>query len=282
MSPRLVRRERVNPVDGIERDVDTRWDVADLVLWSDDAVLAVNKPAGLLVIRGGFDDSPHLQQLLEPAFGRLWIVHRIDRQTSGVLVLARTAPAHRALNTQFQERRVTKVYHALVRGAPLWMDHTVELPLRRDGDRRHRTVIDPIRGKPSCTRLRVLERFTGFTLVEARPETGRTHQIRAHLAALGCPIAADRLYGGGQHILLSKPAPGAPGDDSHPQPLIERAALHAHTLTIAHPTGGKTLQFQAPYPQDLAATLDALRTLAHHGDLLCPNRRCLKGSGERA
>jgi RluA family pseudouridine synthase len=265
----------MDPEGENEGDVDTGWDIADLVLWSDEAMLVVNKPAGLLVIRGGFDDSPYLQRLLEPALGRLWVVHRLDRQTSGVLVFARTAPAHRALNTQFQDRRVAKVYHALVRGAPPWTDSTVELPLRRDGDRRHRTVVDPIRGKPSCTHMSVLERFVGFALVESRPKTGRTHQIRAHLAALGYPIAADKLYGGGQRMLLSELAPDATGDDSRPQPLIERAALHAYTLAIAHPTSRKTLQFQAPYPQDLATALAALRALAHQGELTHQDRQGL-------
>jgi tRNA pseudouridine32 synthase/23S rRNA pseudouridine746 synthase len=232
----------------------TRY-IEDLVLWSDDALLAINKRAGLLVIQGGFDDSPYLTQMLEPAFGRVWVVHRLDRQTSGVLVFARTAEVHRSLNTQFQEHSTHKVYHALVHGDPPWPEYTVDLPLRRDGDRRHRTTIDPERGKPSTTHLRVLRRFGQHTLVEAIPRTGRTHQIRAHLAALGLPVVADVLYGGGQGLYLSDVAQES--QDSR-QPIIERVALHALALTVTHPVTGERLSFCAPYPPDLAAMLDAL------------------------
>jgi RluA family pseudouridine synthase len=232
----------------------------ELVLWSDDSLLVVDKPAGLLAIRGGFDDSPYLTRLLEPAFGRLWIVHRLDRQTSGVLVLARTAEAHRALNTQFQEHTVGKTYHALVNGSPSWQTHTVSLALRRDGDRRHRTVVDPARGKPSLTHLRVLEGFEAYTLLEATPETGRTHQIRAHLAALGLPIVGDVLYHGGQDLRLADIAPETQDLDAPHQALIARVALHALRLEIAHPDTDEPLCFEAPYPADLAATLQGLRT----------------------
>jgi tRNA pseudouridine32 synthase/23S rRNA pseudouridine746 synthase len=234
------------------------YNVEDLVLWSDDTLLAVNKPAGLLVIRGGFDDSPYLTHMLEPAFGRVWVVHRLDRQTSGVLLFARTAEAHRSLNTQFQEHTTAKVYHALVNGDPPWQERAVEFPLRRDGDRRHRTVVDPGGGKPSLTHLRVLERFGRYGLVEAIPKTGRTHQIRAHLAALGLPVVADALYRGGQRFCLSDIAPDAGQNSSAHQPLIERVALHAHSLTIVHPTTRETASFEAPYAADFAVTLRAL------------------------
>jgi tRNA pseudouridine32 synthase / 23S rRNA pseudouridine746 synthase len=212
------------------------------VLWFDDTLLAANKPAGLPTLPDGYDPSaPHLVKVLQPAFGRLWIVHRLDRITSGVIVLARTAEAHRALNLQFDGRQVAKVYHALAAGAPAWDTQTVDLPLRVDGDRRHRTVIDRQRGKPALTHFRMLERFPACVLVEARPETGRTHQIRAHLAALGHPLVADALYGGAS-------------DD-----IIDRPPLHAWSLTIAHPTTGESLRFEAPYPDDLALALSRLR-----------------------
>jgi tRNA pseudouridine32 synthase/23S rRNA pseudouridine746 synthase len=232
--------------DDREASLDRCGGLSDLTLWFDDTIVVVDKPAGVLTIRGGFGDSPYLQQILQPRFGRLWTVHRLDLETSGVLVFARTAAAHRTLNTQFQERQVSKTYHALVRGCPQWVDQTVDLPLRRDGDRRHRTVIDPHRGKPSVTHLHVLERFAGHALLEAVPETGRTHQVRAHLAALGLPILGDRLY------VREKPV--APED-----PTIQRTALHARRLKLAHPTTGEVLCFEAPYPADWTVALQWLR-----------------------
>src|SRR3990172_12705504 len=150
----------------------------DLILWSDDSLLVVDKPAGLTTLPDGYDpEAPDLKGVLLPDFGPLWIVHRLDRDTSGVMVLARSPQAHRALNTQFQEHQVSKVYHALVMGEPDWTEKDIDLPLRPDGDRRHRTVVDFQRGKPSLTRLRVLERFEQFTLIEAIPESGRPHHL---------------------------------------------------------------------------------------------------------
>ncbi|MBN1640671.1 MAG: RluA family pseudouridine synthase [Anaerolineae bacterium] len=223
------------------------------ILSWDEAIVVVDKPAGLLVIRGGYVQDPYLTQLLEPTFGRLWVVHRLDRDTSGVLVLARSAAAHRALNAQFEQRRVHKVYHALVVGAPTWTEQTVDLPLRRDGDRRHRTVVDLLRGKHAVTRFRVLERFGCCALVEALPMTGRTHQIRAHLAALGLPLAGDPLY----HVPRDHPAASAAGGGAQP-PLIARTALHALALTFYHPSSGEETTCRAPYPADLSAAIDRL------------------------
>jgi RluA family pseudouridine synthase len=213
----------------------------------------------LLAIRGGFGEEPYLAQILEPDFGRLWIVHRLDRETSGVIVFARSAAAHRDLNTQFEGRDVAKVYHALTVGVPPWEKKQVDLALRRDGDRRHRTVIDAARGKPSLTRFAVLERFPGFALLEARPRTGRTHQIRAHLRAIGFPIIGDTLYGGDSELLLSMlhAEENVPGTAD--RVLIARAALHALSIAFTHPRTGDPLHFSAPYPDDISHTLQALR-----------------------
>jgi tRNA pseudouridine32 synthase/23S rRNA pseudouridine746 synthase len=237
------------------------WRAEDLVLWSDEAIVVANKPAGLLVIRGGFAPEPYLAQILEAAFGRLWVVHRVDRDTSGVVVFARSAAAHRELNTQFEARDVAKVYHALVVGVPPWDERQVDLPLRRDGDRRHRTVVDT-RGKPSSTRLKVLERLRGHALLEALPRTGRTHQIRAHLSALGHPVLGDELYGGEPKIAQAEFSRSGEGAVGANHILIARSALHALSITLAHPTGGETRHFSAPYPEDFSRTLSALRKAA--------------------
>lgn len=223
----------------------------DWVLWSDDALVVINKPAGLPTLPDGYDRSaPHVKSVLVPLFGPLWIVHRLDRETSGVLLLARSASAHRALNTEFDQRRVSKIYHALVVGSPAWETKTIALPLRPNGDRRHRTVVDRAKGKPAITELRVLERFGGYALLEAAPKTGRTHQIRAHLAAEGFPIVFDELYGGGKEL----PAPGLTL-----APALARMGLHAYSLAVTHPLSGQSFSIEAPYPEDMASALARLR-----------------------
>jgi tRNA pseudouridine32 synthase/23S rRNA pseudouridine746 synthase len=219
------------------------------ILYRDDVLLVINKPSGLPSLPDGYDPSAvHVRSLLEPHFGRVWIVHRLDRGTSGVLLLARSAEAHRALNSQFDQRQVSKVYHALVYGSPKWESRTVDLSLRVDVGHKHRTAIDARRGKPAVTHLRVLERLGAFSLVEAIPETGRTHQIRAHLAALGYPLLADELYG------------RSPEGDQPPG--LGRLGLHAFQLEIEHPLQHTRLHFEAPYPEDFTQALEQLRQLS--------------------
>jgi RluA family pseudouridine synthase len=212
------------------------------LLYLDEALLVVAKPAGLPTLVDGYHpEAPYLLGILRQTYHPLWVVHRLDRETSGVMIFARTAQAHRALNSQFERHQIAKYYHALALGSPHWEQKTVKLPLLPDGDRRHRTTVDPRRGKPACTDLSIMERFADCTLIEAIPRTGRTHQIRAHLAALGHPLAGDQLYGGSQIAGL------------------ERVGLHAHLLTMIHPTSQQTIAFCAPYPQDMQYALDQLR-----------------------
>ncbi len=229
------------------------------VLWSDEHLLVVNKPVGLPTLPDGYEpERPYLVGVLQASHGPLWVVHRLDRDTSGVLVLARTAEAHHALNAQFESRRVSKQYHALVKGAPAWDEQTVNLPLKPDADRRHRTLVKP-EGKPAVTHLHVLERLGPYTLIEARPETGRTHQIRAHLMACGLPIVADALYGDGAGIFLSAIKPDYRLKARSEPPLLGRLGLHAWSLAFEHPFSGELLTLHAPYPKDFGAALRQLR-----------------------
>ncbi len=219
------------------------------VIHSDGDLLVIDKPAGILSIPDGYDHAvPYLGRLLEPAYGRLWVVHRLDKETSGVMVMARNPEAHRALSTQFAERQVSKIYHALVEGEPEWDEKLLDLPLRAGVGRHHRTVVDIGNGKPARTRFRVLERFAEYALLSAAPETGRTHQIRAHLYDLAFCILSDPLYG---HM--------------RPSVYIDRMALHARSLTFWHPATGEMVTFESPYPADFESALAQLRYLAAQG-----------------
>jgi tRNA pseudouridine32 synthase/23S rRNA pseudouridine746 synthase len=230
----------------------TGWKVISL----DDALVVVNKPAGLPTLPDGYHpEAPCLKRLLDESFGRVWTVHRLDKETSGVIVFARSAEAHRLLNSQFDERQTVKTYHALVDGEPTWEEREVDQPLLPDGDRQHRTVVDYSAGKPAMTSFRVMERLQVCALLEARPHTGRTHQIRAHLVWLGNPLTMDRLYGSRKPRPFSELLAEVPGR----LPLLERPGLHAWSLELAHPMTGERVGFQAPYPSDFENTLDLLR-----------------------
>lgn len=225
------------------------------VLHEDRHLLAVDKPAGRLVIPGRGAGERSLREELEAAHGRLWVVHRLDRGTSGVLLFARTAEAHRTLNLAFDRGEPRKRYVALVRGAPP-DEQAIDLalaPARRGRMRPARP--GDARGKAARTVVRCLERFPerawaggALAMVEALPETGRTHQIRVHLAAAGAPLAVDPDYG------EAGPLRGPDG-----APLLDRTPLHAARLEVAHPAGGEPLVVEAPCPADLARTVEALR-----------------------
>ena len=230
------------------------------ILFKDDALVVINKPAGLATLPDGFDPTlPHIKSTLEGQLGALWIVHRLDKGTSGVLILARTAEAHRSLNTQFERHQVSKVYHALVMGNPEWDEKTVDLPLRSNGDRKHRTVVDLRHGKPATTRLNVIERFGAFSLLEAIPETGRTHQIRAHLCAAGLSIVGDALYRRKLPNQKSELTSKLPASNESPQFRPAGMGLHARSLEVNHPLTGERMKFIAPYPDEWGAVLKVIR-----------------------
>lgn len=212
------------------------------ILFADEHILIVNKPADLSVLPEGWEkDAPYLVRLLEEKYEKIWVVHRIDKITSGVIVFALTAEAHRSLNIQFEKHEVEKVYHALVNGLPKWEEKITKFPLRINVGHKHRTMVDNRNGVRSETRFKLLERYQASALVEASPMTGRTHQIRVHAYALGHPLLGDILY-------------SAPETD-----LITRPALHAYSLTLRHPETGKSLTFQADYPNDFMNALRLLR-----------------------
>jgi tRNA pseudouridine32 synthase/23S rRNA pseudouridine746 synthase len=223
------------------------------ILHQDQALLAIDKPAGRLVIPGRFPGEPSLRQQLAERHGPLWVVHRLDRGTSGVLLFARTAAAHRELSMQFERGEPRKTYLALVEGRPpADFDCDAGVAAARKGKMKPVPAGDP-RGKPARTAFHLLERFerrggaASLALVEARPESGRTHQIRVHLLAAGFPLAFDPDYG------LAVPL-----RDDGGEVLLARTPLHATSLRVRHPAG-HPLTVEAPLAADLRTTLDWLR-----------------------
>lgn len=218
------------------------------VLYEDDALLAINKPPGMVVHpapghQRGTLVSALLHRWASPGEGldpgRLGIVHRLDKDTSGVLLVARTPDSLAELARQFRVREVRKEYLALVVGAPRESSGTIEAPIGRHPTLRKKMAVRP-QGRSARTRYEVLERLNGLTLVRAFPETGRTHQIRVHLAALGTPVACDPLYGRSR-TTLSMP--------------LGRQALHARAIEFTHPDTGVRLRIEAPLAGDFARAL---------------------------
>ena len=205
------------------------------ILFEDEDILVVNKPPGLPVIAEGWQpEAPYLIKLLSKSHGKLWVVHRLDKFTSGVVICAKNANAHRFLNSQFENRQVTKKYHATLEGVPEWEFTTSTQPLRKNSGRSHRSVVDIKNGKEASTDFRLLNSIGLYSLVEASPKTGRTHQIRAHSTNLGFPILGDLLYGGQKNK------------------YIDRMALHSHQISFMHPNTKLLIEITAPYPLDFA------------------------------
>ena len=229
------------------------------ILLEDDAVLVINKPAGLLVLPDRYDHGLfNLYDLLKETFGTIFVVHRIDRETSGIVLFAKTAEAHAQLNTAFEQRQVEKKYRAIVNGNSHTDGACIDLPIGENEHGVRKMKIDTKKGKEARTDYAVIERFNGYTLIEAQPHTGRTHQIRVHLSAIGLPILADPLYGDGQGFFLSsiKRNYQRKGEE---KPLLGRTALHALSLVFIHPVTSRNILVEAPIPRDMEAVLKALR-----------------------
>jgi 23S rRNA pseudouridine1911/1915/1917 synthase len=255
-------------LESLDRSPLTPQPIALDVLYEDATLLVINKPAALVVHPGnGRRDGTlanalafHIEELSDVGGAqRPGIVHRLDRDTSGVMVVAKTNAAHFALARQFQDRTTSKEYRAIVEGEPELDGDLIKRPLGRMRHDPSRVMIDPIEGKAAETTWEVLERFDGFTYLRCVPRTGRTHQIRVHLQSIGHPILCDPTYGRRATLSRRDLDPGSPRHEAD-IPILERQALHAFALEFHHPLQGKTLRFEAPVPSDLERTLDALRT----------------------
>lgn len=235
------------------------------VLFEDAFLLAVDKPSGMLSVPDRWDKK---EENLHAVLGdwtkrKIYVVHRLDRDTSGVILFAKTEDSHRHLSLQFETRFARKEYLALAQGIMPEDSGTMAYPIAHNLRNPGIMISSPF-GKFAQTDFTVLDRFpkAGYTWVALRPLTGKTHQIRVHLRCAGHPVAGDEVYGSGEKIYLSRLKKRYKvSKDGEEKPLMGRMALHAHTLKIKHPENDKPLEFTAPVPKDMELTLRYLRKL---------------------
>lgn len=247
------------------------------VLYEDENLIILNKPAGCTVVRERRSDicpfqagvlahlrkSPLSAEAAARARYRPRAVHRLDKDTTGAVIVAKSRDGELHLARQFQERTIRKQYMAIVCGEPISDEGRVDAPISEKTGEIERMTVGERDGKKSLTTYAVLERFRGYALVRAEPHTGRRHQIRLHLAHIGHPVLADRLYGGGEGLMLSAlKRRYRLGEGREEKPLISRPALHAHSIAFLPVGGTEPLRIEAPLPRDMEVALKMLRKYA--------------------
>ncbi len=225
------------------------------LLHEDSDLLVVDKAPGVPTIPERDPAVVSLRDMLIEQFGQVWTVHRIDKDTSGLVLFARNEEAHRELSRQFQEREVEKVYLAIAEGEPSEESFEVDIPLGKAPGNRMKPSAS---GKESFTRFEVATRFRGFTLLRAYPKTGRQHQIRVHASAIGLPLLVDHLYGDREEFFLSTIKRKYRDYGREERPLIGRLTLHAHGLSFSHPSTGERVSYEVDPPKDFRAVLNQL------------------------
>jgi len=245
------------------------------ILYEDDALAVIDKPPGMVVHPAKGHWSGTLASALVHHFDRLsehggasrpGIVHRLDRDTSGAIVIAKTDLAHQRLADQFKARTVRKEYLAIVSGRPELDRDLIDHPIGDHPTHREKKALrtDHSSSREAQTFYEVEERFPGYALIKAMPKTGRTHQIRLHLASIRCPVLCDKLYGGQSRLTVADcrtrcRCPQLAKDCEADEMLLQRQALHAHRVSFAHPFSGEPMEINAPIPDDIRKLLLILR-----------------------
>ncbi len=252
----LVRPEQPQEIQGEDIPLD--------IIWEDEHLIALNKQAGIVVhpargIGSGtlVNALVHYSESLSAGSAKFrpGIVHRLDQDTTGVMLVAKNDEAHWRVARQFELRTVKKTYVAVAQRAMELLADVIDLPLGMHPVFRDRCAVRTVSGKPARTFYEVLEKFRGYSLLALKPHTGRTHQLRVHLSYLKHPLVGDRIYGGSLVSLAD-----LSGDRSLPSgPIIDRQALHAWKIEFCHPISGENMQLEAPWPADLNEMVEALR-----------------------
>lgn len=232
-----------------------RWNI----LFEDEAIIVVDKPAPFLTIPDRYDRTiPNVHGVLLASREDVFINHRLDKETSGLLVFTKTEEAHKALSNQFESRLVQKYYFAIVNGIPAEEVGLIDLPIGQNKTKRKGMLVDA-KGKESLTKYRVLDSWRDNAFLEIDLLTGRQHQIRVHMKSIFCPVVCDDLYGDGQAFYLSKIKRKMKRNKNVVErPLLSRVALHAHKLIFKHPIKGDEMQFESPLPKDMKAVIAQL------------------------
>lgn len=231
----------------------------DIIITENDDWIAINKPSGLLSIpdREGKDVS--LKQLLKAKYGDIYTVHRLDKDTSGLIVFAKNAESHKHLSQQFEDRHTKKIYLGLLTGSPMEKTASIDASIA-EHPAKNGTMIIHRKGKEALTDYEVLEDFGIYSWTQFRIHTGRTHQIRVHAKEIGHPIVCDPVYGDGKPILLSSLKQKKfklSKNELEERPLLNRLALHAWQLSFTS-LAGESIELEAPLPKDLRAVLQQL------------------------
>ncbi len=229
-------------------------------IYEDDYLLVLSKPAGFLTLPDRYDrQAPNLKNYLEKKYQEIFIVHRLDKDTSGAIIFAKDSETHKLLNQQFEQNLITKIYHVVVSGVIVDDEVKIDIPITQDYRKPGRSKPSAT-GKDSLTVLRVLERFRNTTLVECNLVTGRHHQIRVHCSAIGHPLLVDEFYGRSDAFFLSsiKRKYNFKKDEVE-RPLISRVTMHSYSVNFQHPVTNERMYFTAEYPKDFEALIKMLR-----------------------
>ncbi len=229
------------------------------IIFENDSFVAVNKPAGLLSIPDREQTQTSLKDILLEKYGSVFTVHRLDKDTSGIIIFAKREAAHKYFSQLFEERKIEKYYQGLVHGIPAMKKGTIDAPIAEHGTQKGFYIVHQ-RGKPSVTDYEVIEEHKLFSLVQFQLHTGRTHQIRVHCKNIGHPLACDELYGDGKPVLLSsiKKKYKLSKHDEEERPMLNRLALHSYRLKFTD-ADGEIIDLEAELPKDIRALLQQLK-----------------------